>query len=488
MQNFSMDKLNKPILLGGLGLCAGLLGWDSLHHHAADFGELISWGALAAGGGYWWLTRQANGNPALVVDSKKVDLATIERTIQQIEIALQQLSVEGGAAATIAQLQQSLAKTRARLTSKVRQVAILGGAKVGKTTLFNALQKTEIPTDYQLEYTDTPSLFGVGEEAEKEDVASCEASREADLNIFLVNGDITATEYKKVLELTKDGEVVLALSQQDRYLPDDRSILFQKVSTTLREHIPSEKVIPIAASPAAIKVRQVGEDNTTIAERTEIPPVELDALTAQLGTILATEGERIGLTTGYRQVLAIKGECQSALNTLRRQKALATIDRYQWIAAAAAFANPLPAIDLLATAAINGQMVVDLGGIYQQKFTLEHAKTATVNLGEVILKLGVIEVCTQAVSTVLKTNLATYAAGGLIQGASAAYLTHIAGITLVEYFESQDIVIPTEGNAWDIARLSETFQKVFTANQRMPYFQTLVERSIGRLLPNSNAV
>jgi uncharacterized protein (DUF697 family) len=69
------------------------------------------------------------------------------------------------------------------------------------------------------------------------------------------------------------------------------------------------------------------------------------------------------------------------LNQVRRDRALPIIEQYQWIAAAAAFANPVPALDLLATAAISAQVVSDLGAIYQQKFSLQQAQAAAKTWG-----------------------------------------------------------------------------------------------------------
>jgi uncharacterized protein len=129
--------------------------------------------------------------------------------------------------------------------------------------------------------------------------------------------------------------------------------------------------------------------------------------------------------------------------------------------------------------------VIDLGAIYQQKFSLDRAQTAASAMGEVMLKLGLVEVCTQTIAGLLKTNAATYVAGGLVQGLSAAYLTRIAGLTLVEYFEAQDLLAPEAAKAWNLDLLGTTLQKVFQANQRIAYLQTIFQQGIDRLAPES---
>ena len=78
----------------------------------------------------------------------------------------------------------------------------------------------------------------------------------------------------------------------------------------------------------------------------------------------------------------------------------------------------------------------------------------------------------------------TYVAGGLVQGLSAAYLTRIAGLTLVEYLAAQDLVAPEPARAWNLDLLANTLQKVFQANQRAAY-QTVVKQGIDRLVPKA---
>ena len=128
-------------------------------------------------------------------------------------------------------------------------------------------------------------------------------------------------------------------------------------------------------------------------------------------------------------------------------------------------------------------MVIDLGGIYQQKFSLEHAQAASGAIGTAIFQLGLVEICTQTVAGLLKTNAVTYMAGGLVQGLSAAYLTRIAGLTLVEYFEAQDLLNPEPTRAWNFDLLTQTLQGVFQANQRVAYLQTIFKQGVDKLVP-----
>ena len=152
-------------------------------------------------------------------------------------------------------------------------------------------------------------------------------------------------------------------------------------------------------------------------------------------------------------------------------------------AAAAAFANPVPALDLLATAAINAQLVVELGNIYQQKFSFQQAQTVAGNMGSLMLKLGLVELSTKAIATVLKSNVVTFVAGGALQGVSAAYLTRVAALSLIEYFQSQEVTINAEIGL-NLDKLGQTLQKIFQQNQQVAFLQTFVQQGVSRILPS----
>jgi hypothetical protein len=212
-------------------------------------------------------------------------------------------------------------------------------------------------------------------------------------------------------------------------------------------------------------------------------PPQTTQLTDRLATIVDREGQQLVWATTKRSALALIAEAKVGLNQVRSDRAMPVVEQYQWIAAAAAFANPVPALDLLATAAINAQLVVELGAIYQQKFSLQQAQAVAGTMGNLMLKLGLVELSTKAIGTVLKTNAITFVAGGVVQGVSAAYLTRLAGCSLIEYFQQQEVDVSTDGLNLD--RLGQTLQKVFQQNQQLAFLQGFVKQGVGRLLPES---
>ncbi len=467
-------QLQKPILIGGLAISAGFWGLDSLHHVLANAGDTLILGSMVAGGGYWWWSKQ-RGQGKVASAAVVINPETLQHLTAQVNIIIDRLITEGAKSAAIAQLRQQLQYTNDQMERQSYQVAVTGKAKVGKTSIIQNLQTQVWEQPVQL--LETPALFSTNENID--DVLTQQLASQADLVVFVTNEDLTATEYNYLQKLSQQQRLLLVFNKQDQYLPADRAAIQQKLQHTVASLVSADNVLATSAQPTPIKVRKIQMDGTVL-ESIEQPPVDLQALTHQLQQVFSTEGVQLILATTYRQVDQVKAQGQVQLNSLRRQRALPMIEQNQWIVGAAAFANPLPALDLLATAAINAQMIVDLSGIYQQKFSLEQAQAAASALGGLLLKLGLVELSTQAIGSILKTNAVTFVAGGLIQGMSAAYLTRIVGLTLVEYFASQDVLVPLVQPAWQLDRFTTILSQVFQANQRLTVLQDFVQQGMQR--------
>jgi uncharacterized protein len=108
-------------------------------------------------------------------------------------------------------------------------------------------------------------------------------------------------------------------------------------------------------------------------------------------------------------------------------------------------------------------------------------------MGSLMLKLGLVELSTRAVTGILKTNAVTFVAGGMVEGVSAAYLTRVAGLSLIEYFEQQEIALET-GNSLNLEKLRQVLQTVFQQNQKLAVLEAFVKQGVKRLLPEAKPV
>ncbi|MHC5938457.1 YcjF family protein [Nostoc sp.] len=472
-------KLQRPILVGGLGLSFSLWMLDSWHDSIVQVGEFGLLSALAVGGGLWLFQQNRPKDSLEQLDGMLVDRATVESAISIAETVINQLAQEAENHRALERLREQVAQLLLELDRQEIKVAVTGGKSVGKSTLIQVL-KPNVETRNLVSLQETAPLFR--EASDNSDAAVLAEVAKSDFVLFLTNGDLTDSEFQTLQQLKAANQpTMLVFNKQDQYLADESA----SVLLSLKQRMQGN-VVATAVSPIAIKVRKHEADGS-VEEWMEQPAPDIQQLTQQLGEVLAQQGQRLVWVTTMRKAGLLKAEAKNWLNGTRCDRATPIIEQYQWIAAAAAFANPVPALDILATAAINAQMVIDLGNIYQQKFSLEQAQTVAGTMGSLMLKLGLVELSTKAISTVLKSNAVTFVAGGVVQGVSAAYLTRVAGLSLVEYFQQQEIAIDS-GTGLNLENLRQTLQKVFGQNQQIGFLQGFVKQSMKRLLPEVQQV
>ena len=488
-------NLRRPVLVGGVGLSLSLWMLQSLHHSVLHLGELGMLGALAVGTGFWWFGRTAKETK--LPEMGKIDREKVEGAIAQAQAVITQLETEAEGRVTNPKLREQVGQLVAEIDRQEIHLAVTGGKAVGKTTLIQVLKSNWVPQQQQkLDLQETPALFTAtdltiqprslkGKVSDSPPLLGEGLEERSDLVLFVTNGDLTDPEYQTLKQLVRaNHRPVLVFNKQDQYLPEEGATVLQQLRQRMLSMMMAEDVVAIAASPSPIKVRQHSSDGS-VQEWMETPTPDMSVLTGRLSEILAQESQQLVWTTTFRTAGALKAEAKTALNEVRRDRALPVIEQFQWIAAATAFANPVPALDLLATAAINAQMVIDLGAMYQQKFSLQQAQTVAGAMGSLMLKLGLVELSTQTIGSILKGNAITFVAGGAVQGVSAAYLTRLAGMCLIEYFQAQEASITAEGHPFNIDQLKETLQRVFQQNQRTAFLQSFVKQAVGRILPES---
>lgn len=469
-------RLRKPILVGGVGVSFGLWLWWNVQDSLMEVGEFGVLAAMAVGGGLWLFKRKPAFEGASMRNFAPVTRKRLDDAIAQVNSRLDILRDEAPDR-DLSPFKDALAALPERLTRQKLQVAVAGTRHSGKTSLTALLAGSEMDVPgVEVAWTEAEALL-LGNEAAK---AAKEVVFASDLTIFVVAGDLTESELQVLQELKASNQrILLVFNQQDRYLPEERTTILEQLRASVSGIVATEETIATAAVPSPLKVRQHQEDGG-VEERMEMREPEIQELRDRLVAVFSRDRQQLVLATTWREAMKLKAQVQESLNQVRRDRALPLIERYQWVAAAATFANPVPALDLLATAAISAQLVVDLGEIYQQKFSLSQAQTASGTIGQLMVKLGIVELSTQAIGTILKGHAATYVAGGALQGVSAAYLTRLAGLSLIEYFQQQDGSSELS-RGFNGDRFGKMLQNVFQQNQRTAFLQSFVKSAIARL-------
>ncbi|MEQ8975351.1 MAG: DUF697 domain-containing protein [Coleofasciculus sp. C1-SOL-03] len=472
-------QLRRPILVGGIALSFGLWLLETMHQSVAELGEVGLLGAIALGSGVWLF--QQRGSSAVEVSpvSSPLDRATVEEAIAQAEVVISGWETEVENPDLSTSLRQQVTQLTAQLDRQELHLLVTGGKGVGKSCLVNILESKGLSEHCPIVRVQETTVLFTGDRTQ-------DTIPNSDVILFVITSDLTDSEFQLLQHLkTLNQRILLIFNKQDQYLPPERVLVLQQLRHRLAQLFPPEDIMAIAASPTPVKVRQHQSDGS-IQEWLEAQTPDVTALTQQLTPILTEDAQQLIWGTTLRSAISLKAEAKTALNQARRDRALPLIEQYQWITAATAFANPVPALDLLATAAISSQLVMELAGIYQQKFSLSQAQSAAKTLGSLMVKLGLVELSTQTIGGILKSNAFTYIAGGAVQGVSAAYFTRLAGLSLIEYFQDQEISEPTAtDHPLNLDRLKEKLQTVFQQNQRTAFLQGFVQQAVKRLRLNS---
>lgn len=495
-ERFMAMKLKRPVLVGGIGLTCGAWLWSEMSPSVFDIAGTSLWGAIAVGSGLWWVKRLSSDQPDIkpIPSIKPVSTEQIEKILGKAKTLVEQFVTEAEAAqqdaeqidTVVAQLQNSIDQIRDRTVRSDLHLTIMGDRKVGKSTLYRWLSNFQTDADTAWSGV-TLADINSQSDSNKSDSTSevqAEALKSSDLVVMVTSGDLTDTVFRRIQSLVQQRHrVLLVLNQQDRYLPDERDQLVQHLRRRLDGLVQPQDVVSAAIAPAPIKVRQHHEDGSVQERMEEVQP-EGAALTQRLETLLTQERQQLCLMTALRQSHELTHEIQHQINEVRRARALPVIEEYQWISAAAAFANPVPTLDLMAIAAINAQMVIDLGQFYNLEFSAAQAKAIAGTLAEVMIKLGLVELASQALSPLLKSHLLTFAAGGMIQGISAAYLTRIAGLSLIEFLEQQAFKDEEiSASSFSLESFAPYLKAVFQQNQRTDFLKSLVQKGTAKLVP-----
>jgi uncharacterized protein len=474
-------KLKRPILVGGLGLSASLWLLNIVGHSpiadGASLGSSLI-GAIALGSGLWWLKQRKSTAVALEPPFAigPVVQADIEKALAKAEACLAALTAELPAEdqsnqnlpvwSQIAQQRQAIDQLLSGLNRQTLSLAVVGNRAVGKTTLVQQLT--------QAWQAGLPQVSAISD-VEGEDALPPAA---ADLVLFVTAADLTHSELARIQSLLKAGyRMQLIFNKQDQLAPLDRQSVLQRIQTRVEDL--GIGVSAIAAQPNPIKVRR-HQENGEVEEFLEQPSPQIESLTSRLTHLVENETEQLVMVTTLRQAKALIVSTQALLNAQRRQRAMPIVEQMQWVAAGSAFACPLPSLDLLASTAINAQLIVDLGAVYGQKFSLEQAKAAAGTLAEMLVKLGLVEVSTQALGSLLKTHGLTYVAGGALQGVSAAYLTRMVGLSLIDFFEEQSLLTP-EKRQFAFAQMGDRLQTIFQSTKQGLGLQAFVQQALAHL-------
>lgn len=406
-----------------------------------------------------------------------------QETLRAVEQQVAQIQDE---VARQALLQRSQAITQ-DLTQRELKVVVFGTGSAGKTSLVNAILgeivgevgapmgTTTLGETYRLALqgldrdiavVDTPGVFESGVMGTERDQLARQLATDADLLLFVIDNDLRQSEYQLLQRLIEIGKrLIVVFNKTDLYPDADRQQILARLSQRLQAAVLSDDLVAVSAHPQALALT----DGTIVQPEPNILP-----LLQRMAAVLRAEGEDLIADNILLQSQRLGAETRRLIDAQRQQQAEKVVDRFQWIGAGVVAATPLPVVDLLATAAINAQMVVELGRIYGCEMNLERGKELAASLAKTLIGVGVVRGAIEIFSVALQTNVGTFLIGRAIQGVTAAYLTRIAGRSFIEYFRrNQD---------WGDGGMTEVVQEQFRLNRRDEFVKRFLQEAIDRIV------
>ena len=396
--------------------------------------------------------------------------------------------------ATQARLRREMAELRADRQVRRFHVVVFGTGSAGKTSLINALLgrtvgRTEATIGttrageafaYELEdvdgtvlLTDTPGLSEIGEAGAHRESEARDLAARADLLLFVLDHDLIRSEFEPMAALIRQGKrSIVALNKKDRLLDADREAILAKLRERLAGLVPPADVVAVSASPRPMPIRVQGLDGsvTTVLEADR---ADLGPLRDRISAVLDREGDTLRAGNLLLRAHLINAEAKDQLSKERDVRAQAVIDKFQWMTAGTVFANPVPALDLMATGAVQYQMISEIAAVYGVELSTAHVRMIGTQMIQMLLKTGLVEATTSLIAGLFKSSLVGYAAGGAVQAVSMAYLAHVSGHAFADYFR--------HGQSWGDGGMGAALIRQFDLNSRAEFLQEFAQQAIGRL-------
>jgi len=330
----------------------------------------------------------------------------------------------------------------------------------------------------QVELIDTPGIDEVGGEVRGE--MAKQVTRQADLILFVVAGDITRTEYQALCELqTAQKPLILVFNKIDLYPELDRKAIYKSLqalgnaeklaadavtdksdSENLSPNNPSPKsatksptksapknaksleIVMIAAEPAPMQVRIEWPDGR-ITHEWESPPPQVDELKQKILTILNREGRSLLALNALMEARDAEANIAHQILKLRQTEAEDLIWQFAKYKALAVGLNPIAFLDVMGATVADLALIRSLSRLYGLPMTGYEAgklwKTIFSSAGGVLLgELGssfLLGFGKSAAIAAPQMGFSTFAGVAVTQASLAAYGTYAVGRAAQVYLE-----------------------------------------------------
>jgi len=386
-------------------------------------------------------------------------------------------------------MRQALEGERRQVAAELERgdlvVVVFGTGSSGKTSLIRALLgemvgsvepamgSTRASHTYRLpmvglgrgvRLVDTPGILESGAQGQRREDMARRKAVQADLLLFVVDGDLRDSEQRMAQLLLSLGKrLLLVLNKCDLLGQQQEQRLLQVLRQRCAPQLPPEDVIPASSAP------------TQLRSAPAPPPVpEVAALVRRLVQVLRLEGDELMADNILLQSRHLSVDTEAVLTNQRQRASRTIIERYAWIGGGIIALTPLPGLDLLGAAAVNAQMVLELGRIHGVKLGQDQGRELALAVGRTMTGLGLAKGGAMLLTAALSTAWPALVVAKALQGVSAAWLTRVAGTSLMEYFSrNQD---------WGDGGMGAAIRKHYDLNRRQTQLNDFLTMAVERIV------
>jgi uncharacterized protein len=404
------------------------------------------------------------------------NLAGIDQTLERVRDAVEREA-----------LQQERKRMAAELERGDLVIVLFGVGSAGKTSLIRALLQelvgqvgaamgsTVQSQRYRLRLkglqrgvwlVDTPGILEAGAAGLEREILAREQASKADLLLLVVDGDLRAAELEVFDALASLGKrLMLVLNKCDLRGEQEEARLLQLLRQRSRGRVAAEDVVGASAAPQSVPMP---------GGRPLQPAPEVEPLLRRIAVVLHADGEELIADNLLLQCRRLSQASRSLLARQRRSDSETIVDRHMWIGAGVLAVTPLPGLDLLGAAAVNAQMVVEIARVYGISLSRKSAQDLALSVGRTMAGLGLVKGGVGLLATALSLNVPALVVSRALQAVSAAWLTRIAGLSFITYFERDQ--------EWGDGGLQEVVQQQYDLNRREGALSRFLEAAFNRVV------
>jgi uncharacterized protein len=252
------------------------------------------------------------------------------------------------------------------------------------------------------------------------------------------------------------------LNKIDLLTEADLNIIMDSLRRKLQGYVNIQQdIIAVCANPQTVTLET--------GERIK-PDPDIMPLIKHIASVVRSEGDDLLADNILLQSQRLGDEARGLIDSQRRRQAEKIVDRYQWIGGGVVAMTPLPVVDMLAAAAVNAQMIVEIGKVYDIDIDITQGRELAMSLGKTLVSLGIVKGALTLVTTFLEVSIVGLVLGRAIQGVSAAYLTRIAGKSFIEYFR--------QDQNWGDGGMTEVVQRQFQLERKDEFMKAFIKDAI----------